>query len=447
MTGLLLLGYSLSISLVGRAIVVKKREEPSKAPLFILGAIVFTLLGLTIYAIVSYHGEEGVGVNHSSTNIVLPTTPNKCDTSKSYVVIYGSNMCGACRVLKNFFNKTGIKYLFREVYSSEYSSDFGKLVDTVAEAIDVSRDVLAYTPFSVVVNSKGEITAIVVGAIEDEKFWRTLMCLEDTGEILVYYETVPKRITNKSYIEAIEAIVFKKQETLEHSSSNSGSSSGSSAALIPTMVMLASVDSINPCAISTTILLALTASTLGFIGRRQFVPVTMFILGVYIGYVLAGYVLTAILSLSKIFMLLILGIALALIARDIKDLVSGREFSIECRERECLPGFLQKLPLWILPVAIMAFGVVVSWTFMMCSAAPYIVFLTILANTLSDPLARLFYILVYCILIIIPLAIAGYTPVLFIKKIGFSLKKLVIARVVVLSIIVGLVVYYIVLLA
>ena len=145
-------------------------------------------------------------------------------------------------------------------------------------------------------------------------------------------------------------------------------------------------------------------------------------------------------------MILILFLAIGFIVRDFIELRSGRELAIECRERECLPEFLQKLPLWILPVGILVFGVVVSWTFMMCSAAPYIVFLTILSQSIASPYYRLLYILVYCLLIIVPLVIASIAPLAFLKKVSLTLKKIIVVRIAILSIITGMVLYYIVLL-
>lgn len=374
---------------------------------------------------------------------------NRGDQLRNTVVIYGSVNCPYCRALHVFLLDNKYNVIFRDVGEYNNREDFFNLVTILNLEPSV--------PLSIVFNKEGYITAIVVGAVLEKDFWNTLLNKEFKCRIEVYLGEYKGIIKNIDIISKIHKIVLHTDKivlpsycssttsvtTTTSSINSSVSSTGNPGSLLVQMFVLASIDSINPCAISTTVLLAIMAVSMGFTGSRKYIPVIAFIIGVYLGYVIAGYIISIVITLSRLFMYIILFLALGIIVKDAIDLYRGENVNIECKRQECVPKVITRLPKPILPLGILVFGIVVSWTFMMCSAAPYIFFLTYIAKVVEEISTRTMYVLAYCAIVVIPLVIAGVAPFAFIKRIGLTLKKILIVRIIVFAIIASILLYYI----
>ncbi|MEM5873369.1 MAG: hypothetical protein QW065_01060 [Acidilobaceae archaeon] len=137
--------------------------------------------------------------------------------------------------------------------------------------------------------------------------------------------------------------------------------------LLALMVVYASIDSINLCAISTTAVLALYSSTLMPSGIRKLALPAFFICGVYLGYVLVGLALSFVLVYYKVLLTLVVGLAVILLILDIREAL--KKETVACKIGECLPAWIQRLPMSLLNLGAFIYGVVVSWSFMLCCAA------------------------------------------------------------------------------
>ena len=379
---------------------------------------------------------------------------NREDQLRNAIVIYGSVNCPYCRALHSFLLDNNYNVIFRDVGEYSNREDFFNLVTILNLEPSV--------PLSIVFNKEGYITAIVVGAVLEKDFWNTLLNKEFKCRIEVYLGEYKGIIKNIDIISRINKIVLHTNRivlpsyctssttpattttsiTNTNATNSSIANSGNPESLLAQMFVLASIDSINPCAISTTVLLAIMAVSMGFTGSRKYIPVIAFIIGVYLGYVIAGYIISIVITLSRLFMYIILFLALGIIVKDAIDLYRGENVNIECKRQECVPKVITRLPKPILPLGIFVFGVIVSWTFMMCSAAPYVFFLTYIAKVVEEISTRIMYVLAYCAIVVVPLVIAGVAPFAFIKRIGLTLKKILIVRIIVFTIIASILLYY-----
>ncbi len=389
-----------------------------------------------------------------SPQVFAQGSDNRGDQLRNTIVIYGSVNCPYCRALHGFLLDNNYNVIFREVGEYNNREEFFNLV----AILNIEPSV----PLSIVFNKEGYITAIVVGAILEKDFWNTLLNKEFKCSIEVYLGEYRGVIKNIDIISRIHKIVLRTDRitlpsycispTTPATTTTSITSTGAAdssvvspdnpESLLAQMFVLAGIDSINPCAISTTVLLAIMAVSMGFTGSRKYIPIIAFIIGVYLGYVIAGYVISIVITLSRLFMYIILFLALGFIVKDAIDLYRGENINIECKRQECVPKIITRLPKPILPLGVFVFGVVVSWTFMMCSVAPYIFFLTYITKVVEEISIRIMYVLAYCAIVVIPLVIAGIAPFAFIKRISLTLKKILVARIIVFTIIASILLYY-----
>jgi len=206
------------------------------------------------------------------------------------------------------------------------------------------------------------------------------------------------------------------------------------------LLILASLDSINPCAISITATITLIASSLGFGGLRVLKMPLLFIVGVYLGYFVIGFMASWVLGLSRVLLALILVLAMILIALDLREALSRR--ALMCKVGECLPSWLNIFSKQFSSFILVIFGVIVSWSFMMCSAAPYIIFLGILSSKVEFLVLRVVFIALYCLIIVTPLILVALAPLIVYEKLSISYRNLLLLRSMLLTIIVLLGVYY-----
>jgi len=359
------------------------------------------------------------------------------DDQNVRVIVYGFGLCGSCRDFMKFLDKNNIPYRHYDLINESRAREFDYLRNELAKLLNINKNDVV-EPLSIIYDRNGYPVGVIVGDIEDIDFIYMLLRSEYNGSVLVRLDNSIRTIHSSSFINYLCTI---------YSSSSTGNSETidlSIPGFLTLMLGLAVADSINPCAISTTLMLVITAVSMGFIGRRKYLPVASFIAGVYLGYLLLGFLVSYIISLFNVLLLIVLGLALAIIIKDVIDLIKGKYNGIECTDRECLPSFISKLPIHVVPIALAGFGMIISWTFMSCSAAPYFIFLSYITLYVKDMLLRSLYMMIYCFIIILPLVIVTFLPiekVLGLRKIG----RIILIKDILLTIIVIYIVYNILL--
>lgn len=345
------------------------------------------------------------------------------------IIVYGIDHCPSCISFKNFLESNGFNYEYRNLVNNTYSREYLEITMLLTNSSDLEMNDIAI-PLTIVYDVNGYPTAIVIGDLENRNLIEDLLSRIYSGEILVVTENRILRIRSRVLENKLRQLMNLYVENNVLPPSN----------FIPLMLGLALADSINPCAISTTILLTITSTAIGFINKKKYLPLLSFIAGVYIGYLLLGFLVSYIISLSNVLLLIILGMALAIIIKDLYELAKGKYKGIECTDRNCLPSSISQLPIHIVPLALAGFGVIVSWTFMSCSAAPYFIFISYITMYVSNILARLFYLMIYCLIIVLPLIIVAVLPIE--KILGLHrISRVILLKDLLLAIIVAYIIY------
>ena len=353
------------------------------------------------------------------------------------VIVYGFGLCGSCRDFMKFLDEHGISYKHRDLVNKDYSLQFESLRSNLSKLLNISKESIV-EPLTIIYDDSGYPVCIIVGDVKDIDFINMVLNSKYNGSIIVKLSSSVETIKYREFIEYLRSLYHG--ENIDYTSNRVFDP----ISFTGLMLGLAVADSINPCAISTTALLAITATTVGFMGRRKYLLVASFIAGVYLGYLLLGYIVSIILSLYNLLLVIVLALALAIVVKDLVELARGGYRGIECTGRECLPSFISKLPLHLLPLALIGFGMIVSWTFMSCSAAPYFIFLSYVSVYVDNVFMRLIYLIIYCLVIIAPLVIVSLIPIE--KVVGFrSIGRIILIRDTLLSIIVAYTLYNILL--
>ena len=349
------------------------------------------------------------------------------------VIVYGIEYCHSCISFKNFLDNNGFDYEYRDLTNETYSREYLEITMLITNSSELSiNDIVV--PLTIIYDLNGYPVAIIIGDIEDRGLIEDLMSKIYNGIILIVTETKVFELRSYSLVDKLRQLIGL------HGSNDVVSPLN----FIPLMLGLALADSINPCAISTTVLLVITSAAIGFIGKKKYLPVTSFVIGVYLGYLLLGFLVSYIISLFNILLFIVLGLALAIILKDVIELARGKYRGIECTDRDCLPSFISKLPMQIIPIALAGFGMIISWTFMSCSAAPYFIFLSYITIYVNNVFSRMLYLMIYCLIIILPLIIVAVMPiekVLGLRKIG----RIILIKDILLTIIVIYIIYNILL--
>ncbi len=353
---------------------------------------------------------------------------------KGIIIVYGRETCPACSSLEKFFEYNSIPFEFRSIDNKKYFNE--------AFSIYKLAKLGGYIPISVVINYDGDIVAIVEGVVGDTGFWHELLSKNFNGSITVFKigaggKHVTELINNASTINNIKSVVLGHEIPSETTSTNINNAEPSY--ILGKLIGLALVDSVNPCAISTAAFISLSAISMGLTSKRRYLISTLFIGGVYTGYLLTGIAVNLAL-LSKYLLPVVIAIAIFIIAKDLYGLRKGKEaISFSCKEgsRNPVPKFVMNVEKYKNPLIAFGAGIVISLTFMMCSAAPYFIFLSILSIEVKDLVLRALYVILYCIIIIIPIALAAFCATKIASKIS-SLEKILFIR----SILLGIVVVY-----
>jgi len=331
---------------------------------------------------------------------------NALTESGSYIVVYGSYLCPACMSLKKFFDHEGLSYVFLDlVENMEYASLFYELVSSVG--------LEAYVPTSVVIY-EGRVVAVVQGAILDRVFWLSLIngSLVEENTLQIWYlvdaGVSVKKVANEATIGTVNSIVLKSVGAHEEIGE------ACFGIVFPVLISLALADSLNPCAM---VFLAIIVTSIAFTSKvRKYATALAYVFGVYTSYFLVGVGVSSILEVSRFLLVVvaILGYGIVL-------------FNIFSSKTGLLRGFADSLKRKIIVKMVSEYSIPLSFivgclmavTFMMCSSAPYFVFLAYLSKNVKIIYEKIAYIAIYNIVIIIPLiltAIASAYVINYVSK-------------------------------
>ena len=316
------------------------------------------------------------------------------NTYEGVVVIYGSHLCPACSSLEKFFDEQGFPHVFRDVSLNEsYANDFYRIVS-------IAKLDVAVPTSAVVVN--GRVTALVQGAILDVEFWRELLngTLAGKDKVYVFYFTPEGKVSirfleNKTLIDELNSIVVKGSIIHEV---NVGLEIG----ILPVLLSLAIADSINPCAI---VFLAIIITSIAFTSKaRKYATALAYVLGVYATYFAIGIGLSFILSISRFLLIAVAVFGYSFVIFGLLPAkVKWLNNASSSLRRKMLVKMVTK---YSVPISF-SIGSITAITFMMCSSAPYFVFLAFLNKKVVEFYSKIPYIALYNAIIIIPLILTA----------------------------------------
>ncbi len=314
--------------------------------------------------------------------------------SKSYIVVYGSHLCPACMSLKKFLGNEGLPYVFLDlVKNKKYASLFYELVSTVGLEAAVPTSAVIY---------EGRVVAVVQGAILDKEFWLSLIngSLAKENSLQVWYPTAAgvsvKEITNKTIIETVNSIV------LESTSTHEEIGEASFGMVFPVLLSLAVADSLNPCAM---VFLAIIVTSIAFTSKaKKYATALAYVLGVYISYFLIGMGVSLILEASRFLLVAVAVFGYGFVL-----------FNMFSSKTSLLRGFTDSLKRKMVVKMVSEYSIPLSFivgglmaiTFMMCSSAPYFIFLAYLSKNVKLLYEKIAYIAIYNAVIIVPLILTA----------------------------------------
>jgi len=202
-------------------------------------------------------------------------------------------------------------------------------------------------------------------------------------------------LENKTLIDELNSIVVKGSTVHE---GNVGLEVG----VLPVLLSLAIADSINPCAI---VFLAIIITSIAFTSKaRKYATALAYVLGVYATYFAIGIGLSFILSISRFLLIAVaifgyLFVIFGLLPAKVKWLNNASS----SLRRKMLVKMVTK---YSVPISF-SIGSITAITFMMCSSAPYFVFLAFLNKKVVEFYSKIPYIALYNAIIIIPLILTA----------------------------------------
>jgi len=174
---------------------------------------------------------------------------------------------------------------------------------------------------------------------------------------------------------------------------------------LPTVIVTALIDSINPCAIGVLVLLISALLVLSENKKKLLVTGTIYVAAVFITYFLAGLGLLNVIHRMQIgemvgimvgFLVVILGFV------EIKDFFwYGKGFSLTIPKSQI--ARIQKYAEEGTVVAAIILGILVSAVELPCTGGPYLAIMTILAERLD--FVTIMYLLLYNFIFVLPLIV------------------------------------------
>ncbi|MET1160518.1 MAG: hypothetical protein ABWW65_06105 [Thermoprotei archaeon] len=385
--------------------------------------VVFTVLAVLLYTLVI-------------TSIAVDTQPN----AEYYFYIYGTHTCPHCRAMESFLtNVYGDEHVFFcEVQgNTACNSKFLELASVGLPAA-VPQTFIVYNC---------TVSALVIGEYRDKTVFDKLLQVNNNTLIPVYVPGYTKlelygylKLENGNHLDfinyylntskycVIEGIItkplvkFVEREELESVENATAVSPGSTGlvsilvSILPALLVLALLDSVNPCTI--TMYFTFTVSCISS-SRKSWGPPVLFMAIIYIGYLLLALGLLYIASYipKQVFALLALVIGIYTI------LSSGKAHTPEfkctwCEKMGRVSSFLSSK--YVLAGFLALFSVVFL---LPCTAGPLLLFIAVLRdypNNIYIPA-----LLLYNAIFILPLILV-FTMIYFMgreKRIANWLKK------------------------
>ena len=332
------------------------------------------------------------------------------------VYIYSFSKSPSSEILLTYFNnKSGWKVIDYDLNNSTYSYEFTKIVYMLAaEGVEVvpgiciscelARGVtweeiyLSYCSPLIGFFRNGRLTAIAI-AITDSKVLDQALMEDDKDCVKVFtfpYKTF--NLTGEDVRIRLEGSFFLGQEELDDTDVHTNIYY-----LLPLIVTAAAVDAINPCEFSVLIVFL---SLVSFrIGRKAVLKAGIaFSIAIFIIYYFMGFGLLRLITYAQEARLLIvvLGISVGLYIglRDTIGSFLNKKFKrVPEFFSKRLSAYLRRVP--ENPMMAFAIGVVASAFLLPCTSGPYLVALSLIANS-ETLLKGLFLLTVYNSIIMTP---------------------------------------------
>ncbi len=337
---------------------------------------------------------------------------------------YGDSQCPHCAAQHKFFlNNYGSEHhVFCDIRTNQTCMlFFAKYLKVTGLPASVPQTLVFVD---------GHLNAIVIGEVEDKGFWDNLIGIKPSYEVKLYLGEEAKtsvNLTKKELIAFIEELIPKPYstellqelnqsaitKTLSTNSTittsfppaeNASHTSEGFNKVIAALVPLALADSINPCTFTLYVAILLAASVAA--GKKAILASgTSFIMAVYLGYLSLGLILSYGASLlPKSVMVVFAGIYGVFII--IYSLLRQNKVREPCRigERGCRgSGIFSKLGKKGGVIGSLIMGFLASYTLLPCSGGPYVAFAAMIS--LISPAERLFLLLIYDSIFILPLVL------------------------------------------
>lgn len=311
-----------------------------------------------------------------SSPIIIDMTVLHDSQPEIFFYIYGDSECPHCASMKEYIaeNYGEDSYYFCDLRSNK--TCLQKYIDLTTR-IDAPQ----YVPLIILLNNC-TVKAIIIGAVEDKEFLDRLLYSEDTGDTVpVYMDTIHIKNITVGNIEGFIAYYASGKTCETNISSIVGPASQitinttwtrspSLFDVLPQLLILAFLDSINPCTMTMYALFVASRKP----GRHALISGSLFVLIIYIGYLVIALGLLAVVYLIPPWIYLFLAMILAVynLAR------LGRRREPTCRECGILgkiTGILSND--YLLSIFLALYSVI---ALLPCSAGPLFTFLAVIRD-------------------------------------------------------------------
>ena len=370
-------------------------------------AVILTIILIATIGTITYSQINSQIYVHKNHSFLLINNPQSAESDENvifYFYIYGQHECPYCRAMRDFLTKTyGSEHVFFcDISSNETCRD--KLYRLYALT---HKPIFFYVPQTYIVYNC-TVTVLIIGEVEDKEFLESFFRTNIDNKIPIYerYYTGVKYAGNlvvkdqkeflKEYVN-YNNICFRNMTTA--SSKNSGievTLNYSLTQILPSLIFLALIDSVNPCTITLYFSFILTLLS----ARKKIVgPAILFLIVVFIGYYMIAFGFKL---LSQFIPKRIL-LAIAIVVGLYNIIDAGRNYSkgIKCTWCEKIGVFdkVLKSPY----IAALTLSLISVTVLLPCTSGPLLVFITMIKDYplyLTLPL-----LIIYNIIFISPLLI------------------------------------------
>ncbi|GEM_PF-2401034 len=369
-------------------------------------AVILTIILIAIIGTITY-SQINVHKNYSLLSINNTQSTESKENVIFYFYIYGDHECPHCNAMKDFLTKT---YGSEHVFFCDLRSN-KTCVDKLGKLYSLThQEFLLYVPQTYIVYNC-TVSALVIGEAEDKAFLESLFKTNTGNKIPVYMgEEHIANIVVKDQREFLREYVnynnicFRTISTTTTTTTTTPSNNSgieviknySLTQVLPSLIFLALIDSVNPCTITLyfSFLLTLLSAKRKIIG-----PAITFLIVIFIGYYMIAFGFKLLSQFIPSTILLVIAIVVGLY--NIID--AGRNYSkgIKCTWCEKIGVFdkVLKSPY----IAALTLSLISVTVLLPCTSGPLLVFITMIKDYplyLTLPL-----LIIYNIIFISPLLI------------------------------------------